>query len=328
MAPKTLPPWLVGKVGQREAHNGLEDFVIVALHQGYDIDQVGAAYFMRRFLEKLGLAVEFCFRQQPPANALCLDIGGGLFDGHASGQSATFLAAQLTGFLKAHEWVLPVIKAVSLLDEGHKFGAPFIDELRKISTFMGARYRQARGFEKGRTVPEEAALFLGMELFDLVLFEAETRYNAIGFIISHNEAVSVKELTDHSKLLVFRVPDWAQTAVNAYLAQQHNPRITISVDATSGFVCVRSRKDELNLQPVAEALRRAELGKRGKPVVGDLAAGDKLVGWFTPPGEYWMVANGTPKFPVYGEEKTVLTVPEITEIVKVTIPQCTRRTGK
>lgn len=327
MAPKTLPSWLVGKVWQRKTDDGYEDVVTVALHQGYDIDQVGAAYFMRRFLEKLGLAVVFCFRQQPPANALCLDIGGGLFDGHASGQSATFLAAQLTVFLKAHEWVLPVIKAVSLLDEGQKFGAPFIDELRKISTFMGARYRQAKGFEKGRTIPEEAALFLGMELFDLVLFEAETRYNAIGYVNSHSDAVQVVELADHSKMVVLCVPDWAQTAVNAYLAQQ-KPRITISVDTTNGLVGVRSRKDELNLQPVATALRQAELEKRGKSVEGDLAAGGKLIGWFTPPGEYWMVANGTPKFPVYGEEKTVLTVTEITEIVKATIPQCTRRTGK
>lgn len=327
MALKSLPPWLAGKVWQRKTDDGYENVVTVALHQGYDIDQVGAAYFMRRFLEKLGLAVVFCFRQQPPANALCLDIGGGLFDGHESGLSATFLAAKLTGFLKAHEWVLPVVKAVSLLDEGQKFGAPFIDELRKISTFMGARYRQAKGFEKGRTIPEEAALFLGMDLFDLVLFEAETRYNAIGYVNSHPDAVQTVELGGQSRMIVFCVQDWAQTAVNAYLAQQ-NPRVTISVDTTNGFVCVRSRKDELNLQPVAAALRRAELEKRGKPVEGDLAVGDKLVGWFTPPGEYWMVANGTPKFPVYGEEKTFLTVAEITAIVTAAIPLCTKRVGK
>lgn len=321
MAPKNLPNWLEGKVWSRQIRNGYEYVVTIGLHAGYDIDQVGAAYFMKRFLEKIGLVAEFIFRSPFPSDVLCLDVGGGLFDGHASGTSATFLAAQFTGFLKSHEWVTPVIKAVSLLDEGQKFGAPFIDELRKIQVFMGARYRKAQAFEKSWAIPEEVALLLGMNLFDLVLFEAETRYNAIGFINEHTDAVRVVGLPDQSKMIVFCVPSWAQTAVNAHLAQQ-NPRFTISVDTTNGFVGIRSRKDELNLQPVAAALRQAELFTRGATDKEDTTDGGKMV-WFTPPDE-WLVANGTPKHPISGNLLTRLNVDEITEIVKAAIPLCAK----
>lgn len=329
MVQKTLPAWLKGKVRRRDAD--ADDFeweVTVVLHLGYDIDQTGAAYFMRRFLAKLGIAAEFRFGQ-PPAyeNALGLDTDGGLFDGHASGLSATFLTAQLTGFSGSHEWVRPVIDAISLLDDGKKFGAPFIEELRKIQTFMGACHRQAKEYEKGRTIPEEAALSLGLELFGLVLFEAETRYNAIGFINRNADAVKATDLAGQGKMLVFRVPGWAQTAVNAHLMQQ-NARVTISVDTTDGFVGIRSRKDELNLQPIAEALRQAELAKRGLAVTGDLSAGGKLVGWFTPLDAFWMVANGTPKFPVSVDEKTLLTVDEIAAVVAANISKCQKRASK
>ncbi len=319
MALKTFPEWLLGKVHGNE--------VTLALHMSFDVDQVGAVYFMRRFLEGLGLKVNYHFGEPFPDYALPMDVGGGLFDGHEVGLSATFLAAKLTGFLRKYLWSEVVIRDVGQLDAGEKYQGPYLADLRSLSRFVGYEYRQAQ-CEPGQN-PELSALEFGLAVFERILLEARTRDSALDYMRRQGDkALRVVEAGSHGKLVVIQAPVWAQSAISDFARREYNPRVMISVALPNlASVSVLSRKNELDLLPVASALRKAELVKRGLSPAGDFQAEGKIAFWFVPKGS-WLVCCGTPKHPVAGDYVTRLSIEEIVLIVIENLPKCQKRVGK
>ncbi|MEK7610950.1 MAG: hypothetical protein AAB486_01075 [Patescibacteria group bacterium] len=319
MVQKALPDWLVGKVRGDE--------VTLALHMSFDVDQVCAVFFMKRFLEGLGLRVGYHFGEPFPVYALPMDIGGGLFDGHAVGLSATFLAAKLTGFLRKYPWSEAVIRDVGQLDAGKKYQGPYLADLRSLSRFVGYEYRQAQS-EPGQN-PELAALNFGLAVFERILFEARTRDSALDYIRRQGEqALRVIDAGGQGKVILIQAPVWAQPAISDFARREHNPRITISVSLPKfTSVSVLSRKNELDLSPVAAALRGAEMAKRGISLDGYFKAEGKLAFWFVPDGS-WLVCCGTPKHPVAGDNMTRLTIDEVVKIVIDNLSGCQKRVAK
>lgn len=320
MAPKTFPAWLAGKV-----RNGVE--VTLALHMSKDVDQVGAVFFMKRFLEGIGLTVTYHFGEPYPVDALSLDVGGGIFDGHESGLCATFLTAKLTGFLRKYPWVEPVVHDVGQLDAGEKYQGPYLSDLRGLSRLMGYVYRQAQ-CEIGKD-PERETVMFGLVIFETIVFEARTRDSALDYMRRHGEdSVRVADLGSQGKLVVIQAPIWAQPAISDSTKREFNPRVTISMAVPNrASLSINSRKDELDLLLLAQALREAELAKRGLPVSDSLEGDGSVAFWFTPK-DHWMVSCGTPKHPVAGDNVTRLTIEEVVQIVIENLPKCQKRVGK
>ncbi len=320
---RPLPSWLDGKVSGST--------VRVRLHPFNDADQVLAAYISDWFLATLGLKAIYSFHSGPVnANELGIDTGGGKFDGHRKGKSAAMLVAEATGFFVACPWARYLVEvAASRYDGGDKISVRLHRDLQTISRLMRIFHDKLLLAGKSEEQASEEVLRYGLIQIDLLFAGEDFRYRANGYRIGISDAVNVVEIPQQGRVVTMVAPTWAQVDIAELARSIHNPRVMISVSSRNRQVSILSRKDELDLTPIAVALRAAELKKRGQdPNRFDLTVEGQTIGFWHLSDGRWLVACGTRKHPAIGDFRTRLTVAEIEAIVVENLHLCQIRPGK